>query len=346
MSTPNTEGLWQEIDARWRASSAGEALFDALQAGNAIGALELLPHADATFAEVLEHAALHAGEHAAECGRGDMVRLLLREESLGHFPAPRRAVSRHHSLSDLLFAYMAVARLVARGRADASDAGERRNGNNTGGRATRGDRGDSADAVDDAVLQAVAERTLETVRIAVEGDASLIVARNWLGHTLLHSAATGADPGVVAMLLELGAEVDARDELGHTPLAHLSNRLCDPASTPPDDGSRAATHLIAAGADVNARCGVERQTPLHMAARRGNVPLGRLLIAHGAELDARSTQGETPLHRAVSCNQVAFAAFLLHSGADAHLPDGKGKTPRHKARSPAVRTLLSGMHLP
>lgn len=121
MHNPPAEGLWQEVDRRWRASSAGEALFDALKAGDAVRALELLPLSDVTFAELLEHAA----EHAAAGGRKDMVRLLLEQETHGHFPAPSRAVSRHRSLSDLLYAYTAVARLVARGAAAIRAAGRR-----------------------------------------------------------------------------------------------------------------------------------------------------------------------------------------------------------------------------
>jgi ankyrin repeat protein len=183
----------------------------------------------------------------------------------------------------------------------------------------------------------VRERLAEALR----QDPALLTTRNWLGNTLLHVAAGTGDEQIVSWLLGLGADPRAEAEIGHTPLAAVANRTIHRTADAAEDGCAAAALLLGAGADVNARSGTERQTPLHMAARRGNVALGRFLLAHGAELAARSTRGETPLHRAVSCNQPAFVALLLEHGADPLVTDRKGRTPRDTAGSVAVAALLA-----
>lgn len=52
--------------------------------------------------------------------------------------------------------------------------------------------------------------------------------------------------------------------------------------------------LIAAGADVNAKEGIDSWTPLHYAADAGNKEAAELLISKGADVDARGYGGLTP----------------------------------------------------
>ncbi|KAB5583440.1 hypothetical protein GE09DRAFT_302228 [Coniochaeta sp. 2T2.1] len=61
-----------------------------------------------------------------------------------------------------------------------------------------------------------------------------------------------------------------------------------------ENDMRAVRQLIAQGANVNV---TEKWlwTPLHMACYGGYEDIVRLLIAHGAELDSRTVDGETPL---------------------------------------------------
>ena len=57
---------------------------------------------------------------------------------------------------------------------------------------------------------------------------------------------------------------------------------------------KSAELLIAAGADVNAK-GLDGITPLHDAAFGGLKEIAELQIAEGADLNAKDNDGETPL---------------------------------------------------
>lgn len=52
--------------------------------------------------------------------------------------------------------------------------------------------------------------------------------------------------------------------------------------------------VLLARLDVTSRIG---HTPLHLACRFGHLPVVVLLLAEGAELNARDTDGNTPLHK-------------------------------------------------
>ena len=107
------------------------------------------------------------------------------------------------------------------------------------------------------------------------------------------------------MLLELGADANAIDGGGHSPLYCLANE-CMTGS-----GAEVVRLLAGAGADVRAHTGIQRCTALHMAARRGSVEIARALLPHAAlERDARDRRGDTPLMRALNCKKNKVAALL------------------------------------
>ena len=77
-------------------------------------------------------------------------------------------------------------------------------------------------------------------------------------------------------------------------------------------------------------------TPLHVVSDwPGYFPNGplvaRLLIAEGAEVDARPEGGETPLHWTASSDDAAVAQVLIDGGADIEAPGGSIGTPLDNA---------------
>ena len=152
------------------------------------------------------------------------------------------------------------------------------------------------------------------------------------GCTALHAAAFQAGKGVLSLLIERGAVVDARDPGGLTPLFHAAL----------GGNAEAAAFLIAKGADVHARDKSGR-TALHVAVRLNNLAgwgsnseVVKLLLANGAEVNARDGRECTPLHDAVFHIGAGFGKrwdnpdtvrALLEGGADVAAKDRQGRTP-------------------
>ena len=85
--------------------------------------------------------------------------------------------------------------------------------------------------------------------------------------------------------------------------------------------------LLANGAEVYVR-NSDGWMPLHMAAVRDNPAVAELLLANGAKVDAKdTTHGSTPLHQAAAFDSLAMAKFLLANGADPNAKTTDGKTP-------------------
>ena len=76
--------------------------------------------------------------------------------------------------------------------------------------------------------------------------------------------------------------------------------------------------LVSVGADVNDDRNKERKTPLFFAAEEP-YSNAALLLASGAEIDARAKHGFTVLHYAAKWGYAAFVEFLLAHGARSYI---------------------------
>ncbi len=73
-------------------------------------------------------------------------------------------------------------------------------------------------------------------------------------------------------------------------------------------------------------------TPLHVAVSDGNTEIARILVNHGANLEAASEQqGARPLHLAAQFGHVPMLALLLDRGAEIEAFDDLQRTPLLRA---------------
>jgi hypothetical protein len=68
-------------------------------------------------------------------------------------------------------------------------------------------------------------------------------------------------------------------------------------------------------------------TPLMIAAFKGNVEIAKLLIAKGAKVDLKSANGITALHVAATQGQAGVAEVLINRGSDVQAKTNEGLTP-------------------
>lgn len=162
----------------------------------------------------------------------------------------------------------------------------------------------------------------------------LVHERSTYDLTLLHVLAGQGSLAMVELLLQMGADPNARNHSGQTPLYWVGN------DSPGASGAEIVHVLARHGAHVNAQEKLKHCTPLHMAARRGNIPVAAALLDCGAEREALDKLGETPLHRAVRCGKTEMVAFLLARGANVHTRGKRGLAPWQVARSAAMKHLL------
>ncbi|KAJ5387866.1 hypothetical protein N7509_010407 [Penicillium cosmopolitanum] len=68
----------------------------------------------------------------------------------------------------------------------------------------------------------------------------------------------------------------------------------------------------------------EGNTPLHFAARVGNITAGKILHERGADRETKNHQGTTPLIEAASCGKLEFVKWLLDEGVEAETAGARG----------------------
>nr|CAD7397593.1 unnamed protein product [Timema poppensis] len=72
-------------------------------------------------------------------------------------------------------------------------------------------------------------------------------------------------------------------------------------------------------------------TPLHLAAKYGNMKVAKLVLQRDAPVDAQGKNGVTPLHVASHYDHQNVALLLLDKGASPHATAKNGHTPLHIA---------------
>jgi ankyrin repeat protein len=172
------------------------------------------------------------------------------------------------------------------------------------------------------------------------------------GYTMLHTAANGYDIAIVKYLISKGADVNAKNNYGQTPL-HLA------AGSGHDWGVKVVKYLVSKGADVHAQDN-SANTPLdqakewntnpaiieYLTSQMKQVPprprqftateqaeIDNFCVEHGKDVKAVDEDGGTLLHVAMwNGSSIAVVQFLISNGADVNAKENRfDKTPLHYA---------------
>ncbi|CAN0321476.1 unnamed protein product, partial [Scytosiphon promiscuus] len=135
--------------------------------------------------------------------------------------------------------------------------------------------------------------------------------RNSSGETAMHLAASQRSLQGLSLLLANGANINAIDHRGRTPL----HAVCASARGSYSGGQNDLTLLectnllLSSGALEDARDG-EGQTALHLAALAGNLSAAKALLEAGAKVIADDT-GNSPLHVAAARGHSGIIQLLV-----------------------------------
>src|SRR5919204_1007396 len=179
-----------------------------------------------------------------------------------------------------------------------------------------------------AFIDAIKAGEFERVKAMVSADPTLIDARSRSGESAILTAVYHRQKEIVNLLVARGAtltlfEACAAGEVERTERLMASDR----------------SQVGAFSADG--------WTPLHLAAYFGHTKIAEMLLAHGADVAARSrnANGNTPLHAALAGNHKFVAGLLIGAGADVNAADAQGWRPLHLAAAnnnlDAIRTLIA-----
>ncbi|KAJ4363892.1 hypothetical protein N0V83_009344 [Neocucurbitaria cava] len=173
------------------------------------------------------------------------------------------------------------------------------------------------------------------IKAMVAAGANVTAADNHMS-TPLHFANTRA---IAECLVDLGSDLFAKDDQGRAPL-HVA---CQ------DLRVEVVDFLVARGADVNetateaqwtpihfVTCGEAQWTPIHLVPWEGwnlqstyRLENVKILINHGADLQATASDGRTALHGVAQKGDVNVVRYLIEQGADVCAAARGGETVLH-----------------
>jgi ankyrin repeat protein len=175
----------------------------------------------------------------------------------------------------------------------------------------------------DDLFEAVHNGDALRVDAFLEAQPTLLTAHDPSGNSLLLAALYQGKPDLAAVLVARGAPVNLWEAAALGDVARLQAHLeADPSNL------KAHSH--------------DGWTALHLAAHFGHADAVQLLLRHGANVRARSTNplDNEPLHAALAGRSLDVARLLLDAGADPNAVEHGGYAPLHQAAEPGDLPLI------
>jgi len=173
---------------------------------------------------------------------------------------------------------------------------------------------------------------LAVVRFLIEKGAP-VDSKGYFGKTALHLAAGNGHVDVAEFLIAKGAKLESKHNNGLTPLMSAAY----------EGQTKCIELLIAKKADVKASCGAKSLVALHLTVMMGHKDAAVALIDKGkTPVDIKSRFGSTPLHFAAWCQYIpdSIAEMLIAKGADVNARNEHGYTPLKFAKGRKKNALV------
>jgi len=184
-------------------------------------------------------------------------------------------------------------------------------------------------SVGNALHYAVRKKIFEVVELLLQHGAN-INARDQDGRTPLALAAILGKTEVVRLLIRNGADVNTVNVRGNTPLIH--SRSTEISRLLLEAGATATIEHLSNHAELG--------NALHVAVRRGTLEIIELLLQHGANINARDQDGRTPLALATILGKTEVVRLLIRNEADVNTVNVRGNTPLIHSRCTEISRLL------
>ena len=185
--------------------------------------------------------------------------------------------------------------------------------------------GADADSINDAFMEASRSGRLEMVRLLLQSGADVNRVVGGTQSTPLMSAASENKIAVMRVLIESGADVNAmsgdKTVLGVSALGNSYWTV-----SPDIENVEGLLLLLEHGAEVRPK---NAESPLISAVRIGSLAKTRVLLEHGADINAIARYpylGKTSLMIAVADGKLKIAKLLVEKGADLNLRGEDGRT--------------------
>jgi ankyrin repeat protein len=211
-------------------------------------------------------------------------------------------------------------------------------------------------------IEAAKSGDTATVLSLLDVDPELVSAAGDHDKTALHWAAEMDDSVTAAVLLDAGADIEARTDWGATPLEWAavmgSEQVADLLLGRGAYGYNIVTAaglgkisdvrtFTEAATEPNAEP-VAKETisqALHLAARNGQVETVAYLLERGGDINAKGFFGATGLHWAAMGGHKEMVDFLVEHGADLTLKDDEfNATPEGWAEEGGFNSIAEYLH--
>jgi len=165
---------------------------------------------------------------------------------------------------------------------------------------------------DTALMFAARTGKADAIKVLVDNGAQVNAVETWGGTTPLMWAVSERNLDAVKLFVANKVDVNAKSYF--VPSAH--GRGFEGA-TPEAPNAKQAVEELAGG----------WMTPLMFAARKGELDIGKVLVAAGADLKAIAGDGKDALGLATFNGQYDFASFLIDNHVDVNHADAQRFTP-------------------